>query len=136
MLIDTFKSEFKNDTTVSEYGTTAGTLAPSNNPAPIKITNNLMNNVFSGEELESILGNEYKEKLITIQEIVESSLKGNSKVYLPVLEYYTEGRIYNYYRDFDGVFIRNELTGYRSKSHNSIFDISLTEQQLIIEGIY
>lgn len=125
------------ESTVFEYGTTMGTLAPTNAPDNVKLKpNNLMNMVFSGEEIESIFGAEYAQELTSIEEIVRASITGDMSKYIPVFEYYTEGRPYNYYRDFNGVFAINEFTGYRTKSYDSIFDITDREKQLIVWGIY
>lgn len=55
---------------------------------------------------------------------------------IPLLGINEDGRSYNYYRDLDGVYAKNELTGLRCKSYDSVEDISEAVINLVKKGIY
>lgn len=52
-----------------------------------------------------------------------SNIQNNNLYVLPVLESYIEGRLYNYYTDINGYFIKNEITKERSASYPKISKI-------------
>ena len=54
--------------------------------------------------------------------------------YMKVLTESMEGRCWNYYRDINGVFAMNELTGLRTPSYEDITDIPNSQIQLIERG--
>lgn len=54
--------------------------------------------------------------------------------YMKVLTESMEGRCWNYYRDIDGVFAMNELTGLRTPSYEDVMDIPKSQIQLIERG--
>lgn len=53
---------------------------------------------------------------------------------IPILTEQCIGRVYNYYRDINGVFAMNELTHIRSKSYESIEDIPSSTMSIIKQG--
>lgn len=55
---------------------------------------------------------------------------------IPLLGINEDGRSYNYYRDLDGVYAKNELTGLRCKSYDSIEDILESVLNLVKNGFY
>ena len=67
------------------------------------------------------------DELDNIKSCVESTILGLSKSedypYIKLLGEAVDGRSYNYYRDIDGVFVMNELSGVRSESYDTIEDI-------------
>ena len=54
--------------------------------------------------------------------------------YMKVLTESMEGRCWNYYRDINGVFAMNELTGLRTPSYEDVMDIPKSQIQLIERG--
>ena len=54
---------------------------------------------------------------------------------IPILMENVQGRKYNYYRDLNGEFIKNELTGMRSKSYDSKDDIPDAIRNAVIAGL-
>ena len=54
--------------------------------------------------------------------------------YMKILTESMEGRCWNYYRDINGVFAMNELTGLRTPSYEDITDIPNSQIQLIERG--
>lgn len=67
----------------------------------------------------------------------EASIRSISNVYkdIPVLTENFVGRSYNYYRDIDGVFAVNELTGLRTKSYETTKDIPEAELEIVKYGL-
>lgn len=67
----------------------------------------------------------------------EASIRSISNVYkdIPVLTENFVGRSYNYYRDMDGVFAVNELTGLRTKSYETTKDIPKAELEIVKYGL-
>ena len=47
-----------------------------------------------------------------------------------------DGRSYNYYRDLDGVYIKNEVTNMRSGSYIMAEDIPEEVSKLVKKGVY
>ena len=68
----------------------------------------------------------------------ESTITGQVEAidypYMKVLTESMEGRCWNYYRDINGVFAMNELTGLRTPSYEDITDIPNSQIQLIERG--
>ena len=68
----------------------------------------------------------------------ESTITGQIETsncpYMKVLTESLEGRCWNYYRDINGVFAMNELTGLRTPSYEDITDIPNSQIQLIERG--
>ena len=68
----------------------------------------------------------------------ESTIAGQIEAadypYMKVLTESMEGRCWNYYRDINGVFAMNELTGLRTPSYEYITDIPNSQIQLIERG--
>lgn len=54
--------------------------------------------------------------------------------YMKVLTESMEGRCWNYYRDINGVFAMNELTGLRTPSYEDVMDIPKSQIKLIERG--
>ena len=54
--------------------------------------------------------------------------------YMKILTESMDGRCWNFYRDINGVFVMNELTGLRSPSYENIEDIPKSQIQLIERG--
>ena len=52
----------------------------------------------------------------------------------PVLTENISGRYFNFYRDLDGVFVRNELSGIRSKSYDTVESIPVAEFAIVSRG--
>lgn len=76
--------------------------------------------------------------LNSINESVEESRYTSilsSSYIIPMVNINEDGRIYNYYRDIDGVFVKNEVTGLRSKSYNDENDIRECVINLVKKGI-
>ena len=71
-------------------------------------------------------------ELAAIRECIGATiLKGSGERDVPILTNYVQGRPYNYYRDFDGVFIHNSLTNLRSESYPNIDCIPEEVEELI-----
>lgn len=81
----------------------------------------------------------YFSNLIT-QSSNESTIIESSSSFIPyeipLLGINEDGRSYNYYRDLDGVYAKNELTGLRCKSYDSVEDISEAVLDLVRKGVY
>ena len=78
------------------------------------------------------------DKLDDITYCTESTIIGQIEVtdypYMKILTESMEGRCWNYYRDINGVFAMNELTGLRTPSYEDITDIPNSQIQLIERG--
>ena len=78
------------------------------------------------------------DKLDDITYCTESTIIGQIEAtdypYMKILTEYMEGRCWNYYRDINGVFAMNELTGLRTPSYDDITDIPNSQIQLIERG--
>lgn len=206
---------------ITEYGTTAGTMVGTNQPDSVYIVNYMQNNVFSGHK-ESKFGickkgmkdlhvvggkhnkfhyvsdlDKFKDEVSDIHvyrykgksknefyDIIENMNDDDLKIYelvtgktiddrsmikfdgdfieeecffdeidaikacteaglleaatdlhiVPILTESVKGRLYNYYRDINGVFIQNEITKLRSKSYDSIDEIPNSESVLVKRG--
>lgn len=72
-----------------------------------------------------------------ITSCTEASIRSISNVCkdIPVLTENFVGRSYNYYRDMDGVFAVNELTGLRTKSYETTKDIPKAELEIVKYGL-
>lgn len=78
-----------------------------------------------------------RDELSAIQECVNSTIVYCENTYeIPLLGINEDGRSYNYYRDLDGVYAKNELTGLRCKSYDSAEDISEAVLDLVRKGVY
>ena len=79
------------------------------------------------------------DELENIKSCTEATITGlaNSEEYpyIKLLGEAVEGRSYNYYRDIDGVFVMNELSGTRSESYDNIEDIPEDIIDLVKIGI-
>lgn len=78
------------------------------------------------------------DELDAIKECTESTILGESETtkypYIKVLTESEYGRPWNYYRDINGVFAMNEITGLRSRSYEDISDIPKPELDLVKRG--
>ena len=78
------------------------------------------------------------DELDAIKVCTESTILGESETtkypYIKVLTESEYGRPWNYYRDINGVFAMNELTGLRSRSYEDISDIPKPELDLVKRG--
>lgn len=68
----------------------------------------------------------------------ESTITGQIETsnypYMKVLTESVQGRCWNYYRDINGVFVMNELTGLRTPSYENAIDIPRSQIKLIERG--
>lgn len=68
----------------------------------------------------------------------ESTITGQIEAtdypYMKVLTESVQGRCWNYYRDINGVFAMNELTGLRTPSYEDVMDIPKSQIRLIERG--
>ena len=77
-----------------------------------------------------------RDELSAISECVVSGVKEvDNKHEIPLLGLNEDGRTYNYYRDLDGVYIKNEVTNIRSASYNSVEDILEDVSNLVKKGV-
>ena len=77
-----------------------------------------------------------RDELSAISECVVSGVKEvDNKYEIPLLGLNEDGRTYNYYRDLDGVYIKNEVTNIRSASYNSVEDILEDVSNLVKKGV-
>ena len=77
------------------------------------------------------------DELSAITECVVAGVKElDNKYEIPMIGLNEDGRIYNYYRDLDGVYIKNEVTNMRSGSYDNISDIPEEVNNLVIKGVY
>ena len=78
------------------------------------------------------------DELDAIKVCTESTILGESETtkypYIKVLTESEYGRPWNYYRDINGVFAMNEITGLRSRSYEDISDIPKPELDLVKRG--
>ena len=78
------------------------------------------------------------DKLDDITYCTESTIIGQIEVtdypYMKILTESMEGRCWNYYRDINGVFAMNELTGLRTPSYENAIDIPRSQIKLIERG--
>lgn len=78
------------------------------------------------------------DELDAIKACIESTILGESETdkypYLQVLPESECGRPWNYYRDINGVFAMNAITGLRTRSYEDISDISKPELDLVKRG--
>lgn len=77
------------------------------------------------------------DELSAITECVTAGVKEiDNKYEIPMIGLNENGRVYNYYRDLDGVYIKNEVTNMRSGSYDDINDIPEEVNNLVIKGVY
>lgn len=77
------------------------------------------------------------DELSAITECVVAGVKEiDNKYEIPMIGLNEDGRVYNYYRDLDGVYIKNEVTNMRSGSYDDISDIPEEVNNLVIKGVY
>ena len=78
------------------------------------------------------------DELDAIKVCTESTILGESETdkypYIKVLTESEYGRPWNYYRDINGVFVMNDITGLRSRSYEDISDIPKPELDLVKRG--
>lgn len=103
--------------------------------------------LLTGNEIDnrsSIKNNPYfqresyiNDELSAITECVVAGVKEiDNKYEIPMIGLNEDGRVYNYYRDLDGVYIKNEVTNMRSGSYDDINDIPEEVNNLVIKGVY
>ena len=80
--------------------------------------------------------NAKEEQLRKIEELNNSIKEIDNKYEIPMIGLNEDGRVYNYYRDLDGVYIKNEVTNMRSGSYDDINDIPEEVNNLVIKGVY
>lgn len=78
----------------------------------------------------------FLDSLSSIRECVEAGFDNyrDDLHVIPILTEQCRGRVYNYYRDINGVFIMNELTHVRSKSYDNIDDIPESTTRIVKQG--
>lgn len=77
------------------------------------------------------------DELSAITECVVAGVKEiDNKYEIPMIGLNEDGRVYNYYRDLDGLYIKNEITNMRSGSYDDINDIPEEVNNLVIKGVY
>ena len=78
------------------------------------------------------------DELDAIKACLESTILGESETdnypYMQILPESECGRPWNYYRDINGVFAMNDLTGLRTRSYEDISDIPKPELDLVKRG--
>lgn len=78
------------------------------------------------------------DELDAIKVCTESTITGQIETtdypYMKVLTESVQGRCWNYYRDINGVFAMNELTGLRTPSYEDVIDIPKSQIRLIERG--
>lgn len=78
-----------------------------------------------------------KDELFAITECVNAGVKEiDNKYEIPLIGLNEDGRVYNYYRDLDGVYIKNEVTNMRSGSYMMAEDIPEEVSKLVKKGVY
>lgn len=78
-----------------------------------------------------------KDELSAITECVNAGVKEIDNRYeIPMIGLNEDGRVYNYYRDLDGVYIKNEVTNMRSGSYIMAEDIPEEVSKLVKKGVY
>lgn len=78
-----------------------------------------------------------KDELSAITECVNAGVKEiDNKYEIPLLGLNEDGRVYNYYRDLEGVYIKNEVTNMRSGSYIMVEDIPEEVSKLVKKGVY
>lgn len=78
-----------------------------------------------------------KDELSAITECVNAGVKEiDNKYEIPLIGLNEDGRSYNYYRDLDGVYIKNEVTNMRSGSYIMAEDIPEEVSKLVKKGVY
>lgn len=65
---------------------------------------------------------------------ITGQIESSNYPYMKILTESMDGRSWNFYRDINGVFAMNELTGLRSPSYKNIEDIPKSQIQLIERG--
>lgn len=71
----------------------------------------------------------------SVKELLSTGSLPSSYI-IPMVNLNEDGRVYNFYRDLNGVFVRNELTGMRSKSYYNHEDIRESVIDLISKGTW
>lgn len=92
---------------------------------------------FVGYDDDFVEETAFVDMMDAITACTEASIRSISNVYkdIPVLTENFVGRSYNYYRDMDGVFAVNELTGLRTKSYETTKDIPKAELEIVKYGL-
>lgn len=92
---------------------------------------------FVGYDDDFVEETAFVDMMDAITACTEASIRSISNVYkdIPVLTENFVGRSYNYYRDVDGVFAVNELTGLRTKSYETTKDIPKAELEIVKYGL-
>ena len=78
--------------------------------------------------------NELDDITCCTESTITGQIEATDYPYMKVLTESMEGRCWNYYRDINGVFAMNELTGLRTPSYEDITDIPNSQIQLIERG--
>lgn len=92
---------------------------------------------FVGYDNDFVEETAFVDMMDAITSCTEASIRSISNACkdIPVLTENFVGRSYNYYRDMDGVFAVNELTGLRTKSYETTKDIPKAELEIVKYGL-
>lgn len=92
---------------------------------------------FVGYDDDFVEETAFVDMMDAITSCTEASIRSISNACkdIPVLIENFIGRSYNYYRDMDGVFAVNELTGLRTKSYETTKDIPKAELEIVKYGL-
>jgi HAD superfamily hydrolase (TIGR01509 family) len=92
---------------------------------------------FVGYDDDFVEETAFVDMMDAITSCTEASIRSISNACkdIPVLTENFVGRSYNYYRDMDGVFAVNELTGLRTKSYETTKDIPKAELEIVKYGL-
>ena len=78
--------------------------------------------------------NELDDITCCTESTITGQIEATDYPYMKILTESMEGRCWNYYRDINGVFAMNELTGLRTPSYEDVMDIPKSQIQLIERG--
>lgn len=78
--------------------------------------------------------NELDDITCCTESTITGQIEATDYPYMKVLTESVQGRCWNYYRDINGVFAMNELTGLRTPSYEDVMDIPKSQIQLIERG--
>lgn len=110
---------------------------PIDKRSDIKKDGNFVEETYINDELSAIKECVYATAMA--DNINESGILDNINYLIspiiPMVNINEDGRVYNYYRDIEGVFVKNEITGLRSKSYDSEQDIRECVINLVKKGI-
>ena len=78
--------------------------------------------------------NELDDITCCTESTITGQIEATDYPYMKVLTESVQGRCWNYYRDINGVFAMNELTGLRTPSYEDVMDIPKSQIRLIERG--